>query len=490
MNETPIVKPVSATPKLRGRGRLRAYAVTLVVVLAIAAILRVIAVDRFSLGNDEIAEVRWSYLSWGELFRVAADEEAHPPLELFAQGLLSRLRVSDWVRRLPGITAGIVTVALSIHLATRWFGPAAGIAAGLLLSFSPIHVRFSQEVRPYSMGLLLLLASVSTLEEYRRSRRKLLIVAWFLAVLGAAYTLYFAGLLSVMVSLVYIFAYRRVELRSLWRLLPFVILGWIVLYLPWLPVVFSVGGRRPPVEREILDRSWLRYRFQALGTGDWQVEPISIGSYVFWLLVILGLVLAWRSRPAAIASLWLVLGGLVQVTILQLRPHFPAVRHFLPSWLGAVFLAAYAIGSLCRTRAAWLGWVALAVVLFFDARTLIAYYDHGRPAWDKVAMYLRARVPPGERLVAANGWVYRNLGYYWNQGGTGRVDVPLQRAGAEIIGPSWIVLAVCPVDPAVQSHLERLRLVASFPTTNYCVIRFLPRGDHLLLPRGLCRIDV
>jgi hypothetical protein len=311
---------------------------------------------------------------------------------------------------------------------------------------------------------------------------------WFLGVVAAAYTLYFAGLVSAIVSTVLIFVYRREELGRLWRSMPWVVLGWTVLYVPWLPIVFSLGRRSSPVDRETLDPSWLRYRLQALGTGDWQVEAISAGSYAFWLLVSLGLLLAWRSRPAIVAAVWLVVCGLLVVLVLQVRPHFPAVRYLLPSWLGAFLLAAHSVAMLQRARIAWLGWAAVGLVLLFDVRTLVAYYDHGRPEWNKVAAYLQKSVAPGARVVAANSWVQRNLGYYWDQ--RARPDISFERAGLEITGPTWIVFAVCPVDPAVQHQLRRLPLVASFPTTNHCTIRYLPAGERLALPHGLCLRDV
>jgi hypothetical protein len=462
-----------------------------VLILLGAAALRCYGLDRFSMGNDEIEEIRWSRLPFFEMLHVTGADGAHPPLEFAVQALLTRAGASDPVRRVPSVVAGLLTVALSIVLSMKWFGEVAGLVTGALLSCAPIHVRFSQEVRPYSIGLLFLVGSLLALEEYRRGRKEWLAAVWFMAVLASGYTLYFAGLVSVLVSVAFLYAYRDTTLRRLWRRLPVVLLAWTILYAPWIPSVLSVAGRRPPVEHEVINSAWLRYRLQTLATGDWAVEPVSPGSYAFWALVLVGLGAALASRPGAVTAIWLVAGGLAQLLILQWRPHYPAVHHFLPSWLATVFLAGCAMAALNRRGiAGTLGWAAIALVLFFDAQTLVAYYDHGRPEWDGVAKYLRTSIRPGERLIAANGWAYRNLGYYWTDEGLGLAGVRLEHAGSELVGPAWLIMAVCPVDPGVRKEIERLPVRRVFPMTNHCEIRFVPPGRRIELPHGCCTPDV
>ncbi len=226
---------------------------------------------------------------------------------------------------------------------------------------------------------------------------------------------------------------------------------------------------------------------QVLGTGDWLVEPLSTGSWAFWGLVAIGLVLARRSRLALFAGAWLVLGGALIVAILQVRPHYPAVRYLLPAWLAAILLAGFAVsqtGSRHLFRVA--GLAAVGLVLVFDARTLSAYYDHGRPEWNKVADYLRRNVAPNQRLVAINLWTFRNLGYYWADTGRGEVQRPsLEGASERVSGPAWIVIAACPIRPDARREIDRLPLMAEFPLTNRCEVRFLAEGESVPLS-GVC----
>ena len=449
--------------------------------------LRGAALDRFSLGNDEIDEVRWSQQSFSRMLQLAAADGVHPPLEFSLQTVLTRAGAPEWARRIPGALAGVGSVALVIFIAARWFGPVAGLVGGLLLAFSPIHVRYSQEVRPYSLGLFLLLASVAALEAHRRRPRAGLAWLWFLSVAAAAWTLYFAGLFAGLLGIGFIALFRKTSLRRLWKALPLALAGWILLYLPWLPVVLSVARKAPPTGRETLDRAWLAYRLQVLATGDWLVEPLSPGSWAFWALVAIGIVLARRSRLAIFAAAWFVLGAALLIAILQLRPHFPAVRYLLPAWLASVFLAGYAVSQMSSKRLVRLAsFAAVGLVLVFDQRTLSAYYDHGRPEWNEVADYVRRNVAPGQRVVAANFWTFRNFGYYWADAGQGVVERPsLEWPGERVSGPAWIIIAACPIRPEARGEIERLRLMREFPLTNHCEVRFLPEGESAPL-NGIC----
>ena len=458
----------------------------LVLLLALAA--RLIGLGRFSLGNDEIHEVRFAKLPLRECLRKVADDKVHPPLEYLLQHALTKLGVSDDARRLPAVAAGVGTVALVMLLATRWFGGAAGLAAGALLALSPIHVRYSQEVRPYALGLFLVVASLAALDRHRRTGSGASLALWLLAVLASAYTLYFAGIAAGLVSALYIAAYRREGLERAWRFLPAAAALLVLGYLPWLRYAWAAVRRAPPAPREAISWRWAGEHLEWLGTGDWQPRWPTAGSWAFWLLVAVGVAFALkrREKPAIVCTLWLTVGLALQITLLQIRPHFPAVRYYLPTWLAALFIAGFGAGELFRRGAPRLiAVVVLALVFFFDAATLRAYYDYGRPNWDRVAIDLRSAVAPGQRVVAANWWTFRNLGYYWTDRAMGASGIPLEEAGPYLEGPAWVVEASCVPDPEVAVRLAPF-LRTSYPYTNRCNVYIVPAGTRIDTPRGFC----
>ena len=392
------------------------------------------------------------------MLAAAKREGVHPPLDYFVQTLLDRAGAPEWARRLPSVLAGIATIGLTIFLAGRWFGPIAGIAGGLLLALSPIHVRYSQEVRPYALGLMFLMASLAALEAFREKPRAVHGAAWFLSVLAAAYTLYFAGLIAALAGIAFIWTFRRTSTRPLWRALPLAVLGWILLYLPWLPVIFSAARSAPPgVAPERLDRAWAASRLQVFGTGDWKVEPVSIGSWAFWLLVAAGLLSARRSRFAAVAAVWLLGGAAIQVAILQWRPHYPAARYLLPSLMAAVVLAAAGVAFARARRTTWL-WlaalVAVALVLAYDARTLHSYFSEGDRSGERSRRFsasARSRVRASSRPTPG---CFETSATTGTKRASHRRTSPSSTAGRSVSGPAWLVLAVCPTNAAARRELD------------------------------------
>ena len=101
------------------------------------------------------------------MLRLVAGDAVHPPLDYMVQLGIERTGAPEWARRLPSVAAGTATVLLAALLARRWFGAAAGLGAALLLACSPIHVRYSQEVRPYAAGIFFLFLAVWALDACR-----------------------------------------------------------------------------------------------------------------------------------------------------------------------------------------------------------------------------------------------------------------------------------------------------------------------------------
>ncbi len=370
----------------------------------------------------------------------------------------------------------------------RTFGWIAAVAAGLLLSLSPLHIRYSQEIRPYALGLFFLTASIGALVEYRRTALPRWSTLWFCCVVLAAYTLYFAAAIAVITSFALIFAERHGPLRPLWRSAPLLVAAAGILYLPWLSVLIAIVRQPPLAPRDQLNAGWVLYRLQVLATGDWRVEPVSAGSWILWFLTIAGCFLLWRSSTGRALVAWFIGGLAIEIVILQLHPHPSAVRHLLPASIAVFPLAGAAISSLARVRGGTvIAAILCAVIVAADARTLQPYYDHGRPDWRTVAEFVASRVRKDERVFAADGWVEMNFGYYWREAGTPmRLERLPPNVEVTLSGPAWIVIAGCPMDRTAHDVIARQELRLSMPYTNHCQVRYLPRGSTIVLPRSVC----
>ena len=130
---------------------------TLLVVLLLAATtVRFYHLLKQSLWFDEgIAVHAASQPGWLAVVRA---DPTNPPLYSFLLHLTLPLTGDGlFALRWPSALVGVIGVALTMRLAGRLGGPAAGLFAGLLAAFSPILWWASQEVRMYGLMAALLL---------------------------------------------------------------------------------------------------------------------------------------------------------------------------------------------------------------------------------------------------------------------------------------------------------------------------------------------
>jgi hypothetical protein len=458
---------------------------TTITIILLAVTLRLIHIRDRALDNDEVAETMWSSFEFDKMMSEVRRDAVHPPADYLVQFVVGRVG-PEWVRRLPSVLTGTATVALLILLGTQWMSWRAGIAAGFLLAISPMHIFYSQQVRPYATALCWLIASLVALEWYARTRRTRWAVAWAAFVWLAGATLYFGGMVAAIGGFTRIFIDRRDVMRSLWRRLPLVIIVWTLLYAPWLQVIRNASRIASPAPPATFDWPWWEWRLQSLGAGSERTwEAVDLGSWAFWLLVVIGIVASVRVRLLRVAAVMFVFGSIAEVALLQIHPHYPAVRYLMPPWIAGFLLAGGAVVWLGRhfaTRP-----VAIAAMITFAGFAAIRideYYRGDRSDWRAIAEYVHARIKPGDTLVVTSTWTIRNFGHYWHSLApidrlTIEVYAPAQR---ELAGPAWIVIGGCMKGDARRAA----PLMATFPRTEQAEVRYLRPGQKMSMREPIC----
>jgi 4-amino-4-deoxy-L-arabinose transferase-like glycosyltransferase len=154
------------------RDRLRAVRIPvpapeLLVLLAVAAVLDLWALDRNGFANTYYsAAVRSMASSWHNFLYNSFDPAGlqtldKPPAALWVQALSVRaFGYSSWAMLVPQALMGVGTVALAYDLTRRVFGRPAGFVAGLVLALTPITVAISRHNNP---DALVVLASTAAL---------------------------------------------------------------------------------------------------------------------------------------------------------------------------------------------------------------------------------------------------------------------------------------------------------------------------------------
>jgi 4-amino-4-deoxy-L-arabinose transferase-like glycosyltransferase len=158
--------PISLPFRLeRGRTRVRAAVLAtrpeLLLLLALAAVLDLVALDRNGMANEYYAAaVRSMTHSWHAFLYGSFDAKGvmtvdKPPLALWVQALSARaFGFSSWSILVPQAVMGVATVGLTYDLVRRPFGRGPGFAAGLVLALTPVTVAISRHNNPDALLVL------------------------------------------------------------------------------------------------------------------------------------------------------------------------------------------------------------------------------------------------------------------------------------------------------------------------------------------------
>ncbi len=133
----------------------------LILVILLASLFRLYNLGEHSLWFDEavsVCNVRSilrlpPFEDWGLSYSLTRDRL--PPLYSFLIMPFYYLSQSTWVMRLASVVWGIASIPLVYYFGARLFNKKIGLVGALLLAFSPFHVYYSQELRPYSLFLFL-----------------------------------------------------------------------------------------------------------------------------------------------------------------------------------------------------------------------------------------------------------------------------------------------------------------------------------------------
>jgi uncharacterized membrane protein len=128
--------------------------------------------------------------SWDFFWRSIRFDAGHPPLDYIIARLWESFSPSESARKLPVVLWGLGAVLSFGLLVARRVTWRTGLIAAALLAVAPFHVRYSQELRPYSLSLFLLCLSLLLLDWYLARPVVVRLIPLFLSFLATIYTSY------------------------------------------------------------------------------------------------------------------------------------------------------------------------------------------------------------------------------------------------------------------------------------------------------------
>jgi mannosyltransferase len=409
-HRTMLREPVQST-----RSR-QATLALLAVPTVVAAVLVLWRIGHVSLWRDEVASVTITGRSFSSMWHVIVHHESNMALfDLLLHGW-QQLGHGDGFLRLPSAAFAIATVPVTMLVARRLGGDVAAAVAGLVVALNGFVVVFGQQVRGYSLTMLLAAVAALTLLRALESGRRRDWVLWTLSIAALPYT-HLLGILVVVAQIasLALYPWGRLPLRALAAS----IAAAGVLYLPIAIFMKSGDHNRtswvPPLGQDLVRRT---------------VEALAGNMAMFLVLVLCALV---------------VLGGLVAVLRrdralseegwrLALPLCWVAIPPFL---LGVICIAQetwvdrYLIGivpafgvlagvavTVLRARFGTLAAVALTVVLALGAVRAAAGESHPAVIGDDLrgaAALVTAQTRPGDQLIYAPAFARVGLQYYLDQ---------------------------------------------------------------------------
>jgi uncharacterized membrane protein len=228
----------------------RAYSLLFVVSICLFIAARLWRLTTYSLRADEIFSLKAARHGWHGLMSVVIADIVHPPVFYVLLKCWMALggQSEFWLRLLPVLAAVASTVPFTLLCRELGLARSETSVALLLIAANSYLIYYSQELRMYSLLLLVSLGSLWLFAKFLRSasHRRSLLAALFAVNLLLVYTQYY-GWLVVLVELLIVFASRS---RERWRFLASVA-ALAVCFAPWACLVGRVAVQRGGLESNI-----------------------------------------------------------------------------------------------------------------------------------------------------------------------------------------------------------------------------------------------
>jgi len=468
----PFPQPLSSVSRWRDPAHLAVLSV-----LVAGITLRFVGLTRQSLWDDEMLTVRLASLPASELLARLPQLDGHPPLFhlqlhfwtlLFGSSLAAfRANAATW--------GSLALIAFYRLLKQSGISPAAVLAGTSLLALSPLHLAYSQEIRPYSLAIFLSICGFFLLEKARTGDLRQTLTPGLVIVLTLLlFTHYwglFVGAAECLVAIALI-ARRRQWTTSWAILIPWILFG------AWVPMVVRQAAHVQQAVFWVPQASFLnlirpfgaltslRFEFASALFFPWPRTAVPIFLGTAWA----ALALAGLTRRTFPAWLWLGL-GLGIPFVLSFRAPSVFVWYRYPSLLLPAFLWMVA-GGIDAPRRKALPAVLTLVILAGSLAGVRAYFTTWEKANPKSVMAYVNSLPSDASVVVRPAY-FAELANYYSAGGRTMLDedkmLPDERARLQAVGPV-VLIAFDALEPVTTAFLNEFHVDSS---------RYFPGTAHL-----------
>ena len=421
----------------------------LVLLLLLAFALRLHRLGYQSLWYDEAVSMHLALKDLGSLTLHTA-RDIHPPLYYYLLHFwILAAGSSEFSAAFFSLVFGILIIAACYRLGTELYDRRAGLLTAFLLAVSPFNLWYSQEIRMYTLGASLGLASLYCLVRLagltRRESRAHVASAeahpdgqkggtwklWLGYILSAAaglYTLYYFAFLLLFQNLLVIGWWLATRLKGSkgvvslrrWVLAQGLVL---MLYLPWLPVALRQAVFPPvPPWRGFTDlgtviiESWTALSLgQSVDPESLLVWPVLSFMFALYLLGLRGAATGNRGRVKSILLCGHAFVPLLAIYLLSLRTPLFHVRYAFTYSPPFYLLLALGLIRLGRSRRIALP-LSLLVITVACGYSIYRFHLDPQYASDNhraAVNYIEEGMAPGDAILINAGYSYPAFLYYY-----------------------------------------------------------------------------
>ena len=236
----------------------------LLVLIIFGTVLRIWRLGTESFWLDEVYTANIIQKPPSEIISGAASDVYPPLYYLLLHGISKILGVSEFALRLPSTIIGILSIVVIWRLGKLLFEPKTALLAALFLVISPLHIRYSQEARAYSLLLFAIMCSYLFLVRLSRNVTIIDIAGYFLSVTITIWShsigIVYIGLQVIWITLEGLVSHKPFVPWKPWGLS---LLASGFTFLPWLTTIYR--------------------QYQLVSSGTFWVQNATLRDFVLYL---------------------------------------------------------------------------------------------------------------------------------------------------------------------------------------------------------------
>jgi 4-amino-4-deoxy-L-arabinose transferase-like glycosyltransferase len=243
-------KAPTAKGCLKGKGmtispKISLHHVLVIGIAILGLLLRVVDLGSTAYSFDEVNMADLRHMTITQTISKARDHNAATPVDYVISHLAARwLTVDERILRFLPVMYGILSIVVLYWLGRRMFSTRIGLIAAFLLAINPMHIYHSRDLRFYSLGVLLILLTFTTLHRATERNTKTAWAIYCITLAAAFYTTYYTLFIVASYSIFWLIAQLFTQPQPRQRILSFIAATVVsfALFIPWVIYDFVLAS--------------------------------------------------------------------------------------------------------------------------------------------------------------------------------------------------------------------------------------------------------